>query len=169
MKASCRSSKLKFLSSCFIADDSHVKVPWLYVVVFSEHDVLYFWDMSICLNIIQRKYLKIALSFQLIKSNLHTSLKIFLCTRQVNKLISSSRKLSEWNCDVTFWHQLQLIWFFKRIPLSISIIKLKTESLITQNRYNMNRDDVVLKIYLDRKFQWPIEGLNCNSLTCKVT
>ena len=61
LKASCRSSKLKFLRSCFIADDSHVKVPWLYVVVFSEHDVLYFWDMSICLNIIQQKYLKIAL------------------------------------------------------------------------------------------------------------
>ena len=36
----CRSSKLNFSSSCFIADDSHVKIVWLHVVVFSEHDIL---------------------------------------------------------------------------------------------------------------------------------
>ena len=35
-----RSSKLNFSSSCFIADDSHVKIVWLHVVVFSEHDIL---------------------------------------------------------------------------------------------------------------------------------
>ena len=40
----CRSSKLNFSSSCFIVDGSHVKVLWLHVVVFSEHDVLHFWD-----------------------------------------------------------------------------------------------------------------------------
>ena len=39
----CRNSKLNFLSSCFIADDSHVKTVWLNVVVFSEHDILHFW------------------------------------------------------------------------------------------------------------------------------
>ena len=27
----CRSSKLNFSSSCFIADDSHVKIEWLHV------------------------------------------------------------------------------------------------------------------------------------------
>ena len=35
----CRSSKLNFSSSCFIAD---VKIVWLHVVVFSEHDTLAF-------------------------------------------------------------------------------------------------------------------------------
>ena len=39
----CRSLKLKFSSSSFLADDSHVKSVWLHVVVFSEH-VLHFWD-----------------------------------------------------------------------------------------------------------------------------
>ena len=48
-----RSSKLNFSSSCFIADDSHVKKFWLHVVVFCEHDILRFEIMSICLNIIQ--------------------------------------------------------------------------------------------------------------------
>ena len=40
----CRSSKINFSSSCFIADDSHVKIVWLHVVVFSEHDILHFWN-----------------------------------------------------------------------------------------------------------------------------
>ena len=40
----CRFSKLNFLSSCFITDYSHVKIVWLNVVVFSEHDTLHFWD-----------------------------------------------------------------------------------------------------------------------------
>ena len=40
----CSSSKLNFSSSCFIVDDSHVKIVWLHVVVFSEHDTLRFWD-----------------------------------------------------------------------------------------------------------------------------
>ena len=39
---SVRSSKLNFSSSSFIADDSHVKIAWLHVVVFSEHDILHF-------------------------------------------------------------------------------------------------------------------------------
>ena len=38
----CRSSKLNFSSSCFIADDSHVKTERLHVVIFSEHDILHF-------------------------------------------------------------------------------------------------------------------------------
>ena len=38
----CRSSKLNFSSSCFIADDSHVKTERLHVVVFSKHDILHF-------------------------------------------------------------------------------------------------------------------------------
>ena len=38
----CRGSKLNFSSSCFIADDSHLKIVWLHVVVFSEHDILHF-------------------------------------------------------------------------------------------------------------------------------
>ena len=40
----CRSSKLNFSSSCFIADDSHIKTEWLHEVVFSKHDMLHFWD-----------------------------------------------------------------------------------------------------------------------------
>ena len=38
----CRSSKLKFSSSCFIVDGSHAKLVWLHVVVFSGHYVLHF-------------------------------------------------------------------------------------------------------------------------------
>ena len=38
----CRSSKLNFSSSCFIVDDSHIKIVWQHVVVFSEHDILHF-------------------------------------------------------------------------------------------------------------------------------
>ena len=33
---------IKFLSSCFITDDSHVKIVCLYVVVFIKHDILHF-------------------------------------------------------------------------------------------------------------------------------
>ena len=40
----CRSSKLNFSCSCFISDDSHVKIVWLHAVFFSEHEILYFWD-----------------------------------------------------------------------------------------------------------------------------
>ena len=42
----CSNSKLNFLSSCFIADDSHVKAVWLHVVVFNEHDILHFWNKT---------------------------------------------------------------------------------------------------------------------------
>ena len=38
----CRISKLNFSSSCFTADDSYVKIVWLHVVVFSDHDILHF-------------------------------------------------------------------------------------------------------------------------------
>ena len=39
-----KSSKLNFLSNCFSADDSHVKIVWLHIVVFSEHDIFHFYD-----------------------------------------------------------------------------------------------------------------------------
>ena len=35
---------LDFSSSCFIADDSHLKTVWLNAVGFNEHDILHFWD-----------------------------------------------------------------------------------------------------------------------------
>ena len=38
----CRSSKLNFSSSCFIADDSRIKFVWLRIVIFSKHDILHF-------------------------------------------------------------------------------------------------------------------------------
>ena len=38
----CRNSKLNFSSSCFIVDDSHIKIVWLHIVVFSEHEFVYF-------------------------------------------------------------------------------------------------------------------------------
>ena len=37
-----RSSKLNFSRSYFIANDSHVKIVWLLVAVFSEHEILQF-------------------------------------------------------------------------------------------------------------------------------
>ena len=38
----CKNSKLNFSSSCFNANDSHVKIVWLHIVVFSEHELLHF-------------------------------------------------------------------------------------------------------------------------------
>ena len=38
----CWNSKLKFSSSYFIANYSHLKVVWLHVAVFSEHNILHF-------------------------------------------------------------------------------------------------------------------------------
>ena len=37
-----RSSKLNFSRSCFTADDSHVKVEWLHIAIFSKLDILHF-------------------------------------------------------------------------------------------------------------------------------
>ena len=39
-----RISKWNFSSSCFIVDDSHLKVVWPNVLVFTEHDILHFWN-----------------------------------------------------------------------------------------------------------------------------
>ena len=39
---SCKNSKLNFLSSYFIIDDSRAIIIWLHVVVFSKHDILRF-------------------------------------------------------------------------------------------------------------------------------
>ena len=36
----CRNSKCNFLGSCFVADDSHVKIVW-HAVVFTEHEILH--------------------------------------------------------------------------------------------------------------------------------
>ena len=75
-------SKLNFSSSCFIADDSHVKIVWLHEAVFSEHDILHFWD-----NVHLFKYNVVEVSqdcfylFQLFKLNLYTSFQIFVCAR----------------------------------------------------------------------------------------
>ena len=60
----CRSSNLN-LSRCFIADDIHVKIVSLHLVVFSEHDISIFEIMSVCLNINQLKYFKIALTLSI--------------------------------------------------------------------------------------------------------
>ena len=38
----CRNSKSNFSSSCFIADDTHVKIVWLRVEVLTEYDILHF-------------------------------------------------------------------------------------------------------------------------------
>ena len=38
----------------------------------------------------------------------------------------------------------------------------------TNNKYMKNCDGVVLEIYLDHKFQWPQEGLNCESVAYEV-
>ena len=38
----CSNSKWSFSRSSFMADDSHVHTVWMRVVVFSEHDILYF-------------------------------------------------------------------------------------------------------------------------------
>ena len=37
-------SKLDVSSSCFIVNDSHVKIVWLHVAVFSKHNILHFWN-----------------------------------------------------------------------------------------------------------------------------
>ena len=52
----CRSLKLIFSSSCFIADDSRVKIVWLHVAVFSKHDILHLFK-----SIMQWKYIKTSL------------------------------------------------------------------------------------------------------------
>ena len=38
-----RNSKWNFLSSCFTADESHVKIVRKHVAVFTEPDILHFW------------------------------------------------------------------------------------------------------------------------------
>ena len=39
-----RNLKWNFSSSCFITHDSHVKVLWLNVIVFTEYYILHFWN-----------------------------------------------------------------------------------------------------------------------------
>ena len=56
----CMNSKLNFSSSCFIEDDSNVKIVRLDAVVFSEHDILHFCDNVLLFEYYQWKYLKIA-------------------------------------------------------------------------------------------------------------
>ena len=56
-----------------------------------------------------------------------------------------------------FQHFLILIW---------NIIDDKKWDTSTSSQVS-NCDGVMLKIYLDQKFQWPHEGLNCETLSCK--
>ena len=39
-----RKSKWNVSNSCFFPDHSHVKILWLFVIVFSEQDTFHFWD-----------------------------------------------------------------------------------------------------------------------------
>ena len=63
----CRISKLNFSSRCVIADDKHIKIVWLHEHLkiewlHSANIIFYIFEiMSIYLNIIQWKYLRIAL------------------------------------------------------------------------------------------------------------
>ena len=63
----CRSSKLNFANSSFVADDRHVKIAWLHIVLPANMIFFIFEIMSICLNIFQWNYLKIALIFSITK------------------------------------------------------------------------------------------------------
>ena len=83
----CRISKLNFSSSCFIADDSHVKIVWLHVVVFSEHDILLFWDNVHLFKCYPVKVPQNCFHSFLLKSNLYTSFQIFVCIKLIKKLI----------------------------------------------------------------------------------
>ena len=69
-----------FSCSCFMAEDSHIKIVWLHVAVFSKHNILYFGD-----NVRLFKYypLKVPQKFfsSFNYSNLYISFQIFLCTR----------------------------------------------------------------------------------------
>ena len=38
----CRSSKENFTGSCFIADESYVKIVWLHAVVLIKDDIFHF-------------------------------------------------------------------------------------------------------------------------------
>ena len=71
----CKKSKLNFSSSCFIANDSHVKIVWLHVVVFSEHDILHFWD-----NVHLFKYYPVKVPRNCFCSN-ETCIQVSFCTR----------------------------------------------------------------------------------------
>ena len=78
----CRSSKLNFSSSCFIIDDSYlVIIVWLHVIVFSEQNILHFWDnVNFFLILSSKSSSKLVWFFQLLKSNPHTSFQIFVST-----------------------------------------------------------------------------------------
>ena len=69
-----------------------------------------------------------------------TSFQIFVYTRWVKKNgLKFSYIFTDWDCGVILilFFKRQLTLYFKRIPFSISIIKVKIESLITKNNYNM--------------------------------
>ena len=78
----CRDPKLNFSSSCFIANDGHVKIVWLHVLVFSEYDILPFCD-----NVPLFKYYPVKVprncfnSFICSNQTCYTSFQSFVCTR----------------------------------------------------------------------------------------
>ena len=56
-------SKWKFSSSCFIADDNHLKIVGLHVVVLTEHDILHVWDNLCLLKWYPAKFIKLLYFF----------------------------------------------------------------------------------------------------------
>ena len=73
--------------------------------------------------------------------------------------------------------ELRLISNFFTSQAGLQLITIHVLPNISESKYNetikfchimeynvRNGDGVVLEIYLDHKFQWPQEGLNCQSL-----
>ena len=73
--------------------------------------------------------------------------------------------------------ELRLISIFFTSQAGLQLITIHVLSNISESKYSetikfchiieynvRNCDSVVLEIYLDHKFQWPQEGLNCKSL-----
>ena len=48
----CRNSKENFTGSCFIADESHVKIVWLHAVVLIKDDIFHFRNNALWLYVI---------------------------------------------------------------------------------------------------------------------
>ena len=54
------------------------------------------------------------------------------------------------------------------LHLSIALSERCLDNVEISEPSFINYDGAMLEIYLDRKFQWPQEGLNCESLACEV-
>ena len=69
-----RVQKLNFSSSFFTSDCCHLKIVWLHVLAFTEHDVLHFWE-----NVHLLKYYLVKEPqncFNYFNCSNHTSMKI---------------------------------------------------------------------------------------------